>query len=290
MVEDRSFGAKLFSVFNYTFLFMIATLTMLPFLHVLASSFTTMEELARKSFILIPTEYSLDAYRYVFSTNTITKGLANSAFITIAGTFFSMLITSLMAYGLARKDLDFRRPIMFFVVFTLLFNGGLIPTFLVIKEVGLLDSYAALIIPVTVNAFNMIILKNFFGNLPEGLEESAKIDGCNDLSILFRIVLPLSLPALATISLFYAVTYWNNYFTAIMYLNDHTKWPVQVILRQIIIVASGLDGGEDFDESPPPAKTVKMAVIVVSTVPVLMVYPFLQKYFAKGALLGSVKG
>ena len=182
---------------------------------------------------------------------------------------------------------------MFLVVFTMLFNGGMIPTFLIVNAVGLVDTFAALIIPTALNAFNLIILRNFFSNLPEGLEESAKIDGCNDFGILFRIVLPLSMPAIATISLFYADTYWNTYMHAILYLNDATKWPIQIILRQVVVLASGMnvdnsDFGADF--VTPPEQTVKMAVIVVATVPVLLVYPFLQKHFAKGALLGSIKG
>lgn len=292
MVEDRSIAGRLFDSFLYIVLILVALVTLIPFIHVLAGSFTTTAELARKGFVLFPTEWSLTAYRYIFSTDTIFKGLANSIGITLFGTIFSMFITSLMAYGLSRRDLDGRRTMMFLVVFTMLFSGGLIPSFLVVKEAGLIDSYLALIIPYTINAFNLIILKNFFQNLPEGLEESAKIDGCNDFGIFFRIVLPLSMPAIATISLFYAVTYWNTYLPAILYLNDTNKWPVQIILRQIVIVASGLsfdDSGFE-DAALPPAQSVKMAAIIVATVPILCVYPFLQKHFAKGALLGSIKG
>lgn len=155
----------------------------------------------------------------------------------------------------------------------------------------MIDTYASLIIPSAISAFNMIILKNFFQNIPEGLEESARIDGCNDFGILFKIVLPLSMPAIATISLFYAVTYWNTYMSAILYLNDSAKWPIQVLLRQIVVLASGLDHSAELDGTvPPPDQTIKMAVIVVATLPILLVYPYLQKHFAKGALLGSMKG
>lgn len=291
MIEDRSFKGRLFAIVNYILLTIIALVTVLPFLHVVAGSFTTSAELAAKRFILIPTEWSFEAYRFIFSTNTIFKAMGVSVWTTLAGTVFSMFITSLMAYGLSRRDLDGRSQIMFLVVFTMLFSGGLIPTFLVVKEMGLIDSYLALIIPSTISAFNLIILKNFFQNIPEGLEESAKIDGCNDFGILFRIVLPLSMPAIATLSLFYAVTYWNTYLSAIMYLNDSAKWPIQVLLRQIVVLASGLEFGADLDASvPPPEQTVKMAVIVVATLPILCIYPFLQKHFAKGAMLGSIKG
>ncbi|MEK5061413.1 ABC transporter permease [Paenibacillus sp. FSL H7-0326] len=291
MVEDRTLGGKMFSYVNFILLAVIALVTVLPFVHVVAGSFTTSAEMAAKKFVLIPTDWSLDAYKFIFSTNTIFRAMLVSIGVTVIGTLFSMLITSLMAYGLSRRDLDGRKVIMFMVVFTMLFSGGMIPTFLVVKELGLIDTYAALILPSAISAFNMIILKNFFQNIPEGLEESAKIDGSNDFGILFRIVLPLSMPAIATISLFYAVTYWNTYMSAILYLNESKMWPIQVLLRQIVVLASGMDYSSELDSSvPPPDQAVKMAVIVVATLPILLVYPFLQKHFAKGAMLGSIKG
>ncbi|SEM15406.1 carbohydrate ABC transporter membrane protein 2, CUT1 family [Paenibacillus sp. cl141a] len=292
MVQDKTISSRIFDIVNYTLLSIIGLVTILPFLHVIAGSFTTVTELAQKQFVLVPTVWSLDAYKYVFSTNTVFRSLGVSVGVTFLGTLFSMLLTCLMAYGLSRRDLDGRNFIMFMVLFTMLFSGGMIPTFLVVKEMGLIDTYAALIVPTAINAFNLIIMRNFFQNLPEGLEESAKIDGAGDWGILFRIVIPLSMPAIATISLFYAVTYWNTYMSAILYLNDAAKWPVQVILRQIVILASGLaadtSGMDEFVR--PPEQTVKMAVIVIATLPILCVYPFLQKHFAKGALLGSIKG
>ncbi|WP_372629487.1 carbohydrate ABC transporter permease [Cohnella sp.] len=291
MVQDRTLGSRLFGVVNFTLLAIVALATVLPFLHVVAGSFTTSAEIAAHKFVLIPKVWSIEAYRFIFSTNTIFRAIAVSIGVTAIGTLFSMLISSMMAYGLARKDLDGRRVIMFLVVFTMLFQGGLIPTFLVVKEIGLVDKYAALVLPLAISAFNMIILRNFFQNIPEGLEESAKIDGCNDIGIFFRIVLPLSMPVIATVSLFYAVTYWNTYLSAILYLNDSKMWPIQVLLRQIVVLASGFDAGASLDgEVPPPDQAVKMAVIVVSTLPILIVYPFLQKHFAKGALVGSIKG
>ncbi|MBY3619947.1 carbohydrate ABC transporter permease [Acinetobacter sp. CUI P1] len=291
MVEDKTIGGRIFSAINFTLLAIIALVTVLPFVHVVAGSFTTSAEIAANKFVLIPKVWSLEAYKFIFSTNTLFKAMGVSIGVTVIGTIFSMFITSLMAYALARKDLDGRKVVNFLVVFTMLFHGGMIPTFLVVKELGLIDSYAALILPSAISAFNMIILKNFFQNIPEGLEESAKIDGCNDFGILFRIVLPLSLPALATIGLFYSVTYWNTYMSAILYLDDSAKWPIQVLLRQIVVLASGMDHSATLDATvPPPDQTIKMAVIVVATLPILMVYPFLQKHFAKGAMLGSMKG
>lgn len=291
MVEDRSFTGRLFAAVNFTLLAIIALITVLPFIHVVAGSFTTSAELAANKFVLIPKVWSLEAYKFIFSTNTIFKAMGVSIGVTAVGTLVSMFLTALMAYGLSRRDLDGRKVVNFLVVFTMLFHGGMIPTFLVVKELGLIDTYSSLIIPSAISAFNMIILKNFFQNIPEGLEESAKIDGCNDFGILFKIVLPLSMPAIATISLFYAVTYWNTYMSAILYLDDSAKWPIQVLLRQIVVLASGMDHSSTLDAAvPPPDQTIKMAVIVVATLPILMVYPFLQKHFAKGAMLGSMKG
>ncbi|MBB6632851.1 carbohydrate ABC transporter permease [Cohnella thailandensis] len=293
MIQDKSWGSRLFDGVNIALLALVGLVTVLPFVHVLAGSFTTTAELARKQLVLIPTEFSFDAYRYIFSTSTVIRSIGVSVFITVAGTLFSMLLTVLMAFGLSKKTLRGRQTIMFLVVFTMLFNGGLIPSFIVVKSLGLIDSYGALIIPSAMSAFNLIIMRNFFQNLPEGLEESAKIDGAGYWSILFRIVIPLSMPAIATISLFYAVNYWNTYFQAVMYINDAAKWPVQVILRQIVILAGALTAdttGWAAEDVLPPAQSIKMAVIVVATVPILIVYPFLQKHFAKGALLGSIKG
>ncbi|MEH7238410.1 carbohydrate ABC transporter permease [Bacillus sp. JJ1562] len=290
MVGEKEFGSRIFRLGNNLLLILIALTMVLPFIHVIAASFTTSAELADKRFVLFPTVFSLDAYKYIFSTNTIFKALFVSIGVTLVGTLWSMFISLLTAYGLSRKDLIGRRQILFLFVFTMLFSGGMIPTFLIVKNTGLLDSYAALIVPVTINVFNMIILRSFIMGLPEGLIESAKIDGCNDFGVLFRIVMPISKPALATVSLFYAVAYWNTYMHAILYINDAAKWPIQVLLRQIVVLASGLSyDSSEFTNIPPPDITIKMAVIVVATIPVLMVYPFLQKYFTKGAMLGSMK-
>ena len=178
------------------------------------------------------------------------------------------------------------------IVFSMLFSGGLIPTFLVVKGLGLLDSYWALMLPTAISAFNLIVVKSFFQEIPNELLESAKIDGCNDLGVLWKIVLPLSKPVIATFALFYAVGHWNDFFNALLYISDTTKWPLQVLLRQIVLLTSGsLDlSTADLDYVKPPDQSIKMAVIVVGTIPILMVYPFLQKHFAKGVMLGAVKG
>ncbi|MNO48285.1 L-arabinose transport system permease protein AraQ [compost metagenome] len=286
----ESIGGRVFTIVNSAILILIALACLLPFVNIIASSFATTTEVMEKRFILFPTTFSLDAYRYILSTPTIFKGLGVSVGVTLAGTVVSMLFTALMAYGLSRRYLPGRNPINFIVVFSMLFSGGMIPTFLVVKGVGLIDSYGSLIFPVAINAFNMIIMRNFFQALPDSLEESAKIDGSNDFGTFLRIMLPLALPSIATISLFYAVAYWNTYMNAILYINDSAKWPIQVLLRQIVIVSSGMQAEGTSVDIVPPAQTIKMAVIVIATVPMLAAYPFVQKHFTKGALLGAVKG
>ncbi|HGF7799579.1 TPA: carbohydrate ABC transporter permease [Enterococcus faecium] len=290
MKKKVSIGERSFTLFNNTFLILLALICIVPFLNIIATSFASTQEVVAKKFILFPTTFSLDAYRYILSTPTIFRALAVSIGVTGVGTIVSMCATSLMAYGLSRKYLFGRDFVNFLVVFSMLFSGGMIPTFLVVRSLGLVNSYWAMILPVAVNAMNMIIMRNFFQALPDSLEESAKMDGCTDFGVFFKIMLPLALPSIATISLFYAVTYWNTYMTAILYINDSSKWPIQILLRQIVIVSSGMQAESSAVDVIPPAQTVKMAVIVIATVPMLIAYPFVQKYFVKGALVGSVKG
>ncbi|MCR8634400.1 carbohydrate ABC transporter permease [Paenibacillus radicis (ex Xue et al. 2023)] len=290
---DHRLPGRILDGMNYLLLLLVAAACVLPFIYILASSLTAPEELLKKGFILFPTKFSLEGYRYILSTDIILSSLGVSIFITVAGTLANLLFTALMAYPLAQRDLMGVKLFMKLVVFSMLFSGGMIPTYLVVKETGLLDSPAALIVPGLISAFNLIIMRSFFQQLPDGLEEAARIDGCSDIGILFRIVLPLSAPVLASLALFYAVGHWNAYFNAILYVNESKFWPIQVWLRQIVILSQGgIGDSTQFDDSyvAPPAETIKMAVIVISILPILIVYPFLQKHFAKGALLGSVKG
>ncbi|WP_406248877.1 carbohydrate ABC transporter permease [Microbacterium sp. M] len=283
-------GRRIFSVINAIVLIAFALICVLPFVNVLASSLATPGELATRPFILWPETFSLDAYRYILSTPTIFRALGVSAIVTIGGTFISLVLTAFMAYALSKKHLKGRRVINFMVLFTMLFAGGMIPTFIVVKSLGMIDSLWSLIIPVAINAFNFIIMRSFFQGIPESLEEAARIDGCSEFGVFWRIVLPLSLASIATIGLFYAVYYWNTYQSAILYINSSELWPMQVLLRQIVIVASGLNASESAVDIVPPAQSVRMAVIFVATLPMLIIYPFVQRYFVKGALVGSVKG
>ncbi|MDQ0226984.1 carbohydrate ABC transporter permease [Metabacillus niabensis] len=286
-------AGRVFDVFNFVFLGGIALLMVCPFLYVIAGSFATEAELTRRSFFIFPETFSLESYKYIFSTDTFTRSILVSIGVTFIGTLVCLLFTFTMAYPLSRKHLMGRSFFMNIIVFSMLFSGGMIPTYLVVKALGLLDSYWALILPIAINPFNLIIVKTFFQNIPVELEESAKIDGCTEFGIFWRIMLPLSKPVLATFALFYAVAIWNDFFSALLYISDSTKWPVQVLLQQIILLSQSMIGdgasmGADYVE--PPEQSLKLAVVVIATVPILIVYPFLQKHFAKGMLLGSVKG
>ena len=290
MYNSKSLGNRIFNALNGFGLLLLAAACLFPFINIISSSFVTVDEFMARNFILIPRTFSLDAYRFVLSTPTIFRSMAVSIGVTVVGTFVSIILTSFMAYGLSRRYLVGRKLVNFLVLFTMLFSGGMIPTFLVVSNLGLINSYWSLILPSAVSAFNLIIMKNFFQGLPDSLEESAKIDGCNDFMIFIKIIVPLSMASFATISLFYAVNYWNSITNAILYLHDTTRWPLQVVLRQLVIVSSGMQGDISSVDVVPPAQTLQMAVIVIATIPMLLVYPFVQKHFVKGSLMGSVKG
>jgi len=289
----RSFAGTLFDVSNYIFLSIVGIVAVLPFIYVVAGSFASDAELTQRAVFLIPKSFTLSAYEFIFSTDTILKSIGVSLYVTVVGTLVNLFFTVTMAYALSKKNLMGRNTFLNMIVFSMLFGGGLIPTYIVVRELQMLDTYWALIIPGAISAFNLIIVKNFFQELPQELEEAAKIDGCTEIGLLMRIVLPLSMPVLATFTLFYAVGHWNNFFSALLYLNDPAKWPLQVMLRQIVLL-SQMAAGDMSQVDPQFVKqqeqSIKMAVIVVGTIPILLVYPFLQKHFAKGVLIGSVKG
>ena len=256
----------------------------IPFWYVIASSFSQ-----KASFLI--NGFTLDSYKYIFSTGTLMRSMGNSIYITVVGTIIKLLVTSLMAYGLAETSVPGRKLILNMVIFTMLFSGGMIPTYFVVKNTGLMNKLWSLVIPGLVSPFNLIVMKNFFYNIPAELKESARIDGCHEIKLLFQIVLPLSTASLATFGLFYAVGLWNTYMAAMLYIPDNSKWPIQALLRQIVYVSSSI-GNEDAVESEVAmlAESIKMAVIIVATTPIICLYPFLQKHFAKGIMVGAVKG
>lgn len=236
-------------------------------------------------------DFTLDGYKYIFSTSTLMRSLGNTVFITVVGTIAKLLITSMMAYALAETSVPGRNLLMNLVIFTMLFSGGMIPTYFVVRSTGLMNSLWALIVPGLISPFNLIIMKNFFQGIPADIRESARIDGCHELILLFKIILPLSMASLATFGLFYAVGLWNTYMSAMLYIPDNTKWPIQSLLRQIVYVSAAIgDEGAVDSEVSLLAESIKMAVIVVATAPIVCLYPFLQKHFAKGIMVGAVKG
>ncbi|MBL4964039.1 carbohydrate ABC transporter permease [Bacillus sp. PK3-037] len=284
-------AGRVFDVCNILFLGGVGAITILPFLYIIAGSFATEAELAQRSFFIFPKTFTLDAYRYVFSTPTFIRSMGVSIFITVVGTAVQLFFTFTMAYPLAKRHVKGRNLLLNLVIFSMLFSGGMIPTYLVVKSLGLLDSYWALILPMAINPFNLIIIKNFFQQLPRELEESAKMDGCSEIGVFWRIALPLSKPVIATFALFYAVGIWNDFFHALLYINDSAKWPLQMVLRQVTILSDlTATNGDTMQNTIPPEQGIKLAVIVIATIPILAVYPFLQKHFAKGMLIGSVKG
>ena len=282
-------AGRAFDVLNVVLLTGVGVLAVLPFVYVLAGSFATELEITTRPFFLWPEDFTTTSYESILSSDVILRAFVTTVLVTVIGTLIQLALTVLMAYPLSKVDLPGRRTVLSLVVFTMVFSAGLIPTFLVVKDLGLLDSYWALILPAAINPFSLIIIKNFFQQLPHELEESAKIDGANELQILRHVVIPLSKPVLATFALFYAVGIWNDYLSPLLYLSDTSKWTLQMILRQVTAAAS-LSADELNSDVPPPAQGIKFAVVIIATIPVLLAYPFLQKHFAKGMLIGSVKG
>ncbi|WP_168119708.1 carbohydrate ABC transporter permease [Paenibacillus sp. HB172176] len=280
--------APLFLFLAYGLLLVLMLVILFPFLYVVFTSFATREEILTRGFFLIPHQWTLDAYGYLMNSEQFVRSFRNAVTITVFGTAINMIFTTLMAYGLAKRWLKGRRTLNFMILFTMLFNGGIIPTYIVVQQLHLLDSYWALYLTAAIAPFHLIVMRSFFQNIPLEIEESARIDGCGELRLLLRIVLPLSMPAIATFTLFYTVQNWNSYFNAILYLTDSNKLPLQVYIKQMQAAAEGTMNTvvAGYDYSP----SVKMAAVVLTAAPLMIIYPFLQKYFNQGMLLGSVKG
>ena len=293
--QNATVASRIFDVLNYLIVSLAAITTILPFIYIIGASFATEYEIATRPMFFIPQDITFDAYKYIFSSNKILQGFGNSVFITVFGTAINLFFTVTMAYALSKSRLRGRNFFLNMVIFSMFFSGGMIPGYIVVANIlNLKNTYWAVLLPGAISAYNMMIVKNFFQGIPQELEESASIDGCTDIGVLWKIVLPLSLPVLATFGLFYAVGHWNAYFSAMIYMTGaKEKWPLQVLLRELIIMSNGSAGdmaNMDPEFVQPPEQSVKMAVIVVSTVPIMCVYPFLQKYFVKGVMVGALKG
>lgn len=288
-------GQKVFQIFNNIFLLLLSLVMLYPMWHVVMASLSDSGELmAHRGVLLAPLAANTNAYKLMSQNPMIFRGYINSITIVVVGTILNVVLTALGAYVLSRRKLFWKKIMSLMVIFTMFFSGGMIPLYLVVSKTLMLgDTLFAIILPTAINTYNLIIMRTAFDSLPESLEEAAQIEGAGHWSILFRIVLPLSMSTVAVIILYYATGHWNGWFNASIFMKTRTKYPLQLILREILInndTANMSMGGGGADDMMGISETIKYAVIVVSTVPILCVYPFLQKYFVKGVLVGAVKG
>ena len=281
---------RVFDWVNTVIMLLVIILTLYPFWYVIVASVSSISHVTNSVVLLWPDGLHWDAYQQVFRNNLVPTAYANTIFITLIGTVISMLLTCASAFVLSRKELPGRRLMTLFVVFTMLFNAGLVPFYLLVRDVGLLNTRWSLILPFAVSTYNTIIMRNFFQGVPNALYEAASIDGCSYFKYFLRILLPISLPSIATITLFYAVSYWNAYFYSILFITDRTKYPLQAILRQILMSSEVKTLLYDDAAQSMPSEMLKCAMIVITALPIICVYPFLQRYFVKGVMVGSLKG
>ncbi len=277
-------GERIFYIADDALMIFLCVLILIPLIHVVAGSFSDgMSYMTHSGLLLWPIKPTLEAYRAVIHNQNIWTGYGNTLFIVAVGTVLDMLCSLIAAYVLSRKNYMLKKFFNLMVVFSMYFSGGMIPFFLVVKEVGLYKSIWALIIPSLINVFNLVIVRTAMTGVPDSLEESAQLDGAGHFTILFRIITPLILPSVAVVALYYAVAHWNSWFNAMLFIKDRKYYPLQLVLREILILS---DTDEDFTLS----ETIQFATIVVATVPILCVYPFIQRYFVKGIMVGAVKG
>ncbi|MDR2484233.1 MAG: carbohydrate ABC transporter permease [Treponema sp.] len=288
----RRYRFSAFNTFNIILLALISLMTVYPFWYVITASLTSDDRASQLVYYLWPMRPSLSAYRMVFSTNSIVTTYKNTIFVTVIGTFLSLIITALTAYPLSKRRLHGAKVLTGLFYFTMLFSGGLVPTFLVVRGLHLYNTLWALIWPKVVLVYNLLLMISFFKSIPDSLEESAALDGANDILILIRIIFPVSQPIFATMTLFYAVNYWNSWFDAVLYLSRSILYPLQLVLRNIV---QNVDlsyvggGGNDLTMTNLTMQSVRMATIIVAILPIMCVYPFLQKYFVKGVMIGAIK-
>lgn len=285
-----------YNIYDYIIILLLIILSVImvyPFWHELMYSFSDPVSAANGGLFILPRGLNLKSYWSVLRNKSVWTGFKVSLIVTIVGTVLGVFVSAMLAYPLSKKDMPGRKFFIGMIFFTMLFGGGMIPNYLLVKELKLLDSYGALILPGLLSAWNIFILKNSFAGIPVSLEESARIDGANDITIFFKIVLPLSKAVLATIALFTAVGYWNDYFSTILYIVSKDHWSLQAVLREILSNAQSAMSSSGISvraEESISSETVKAATVMVATIPILAVYPFVQKYFIKGVMIGSVKG
>ncbi|AEI42823.1 carbohydrate ABC transporter permease [Paenibacillus mucilaginosus] len=289
----ESLGDRIFIAGTYIFLTVVLIAVLYPLVYILSSSISSPAAVSSGKVWLWPVDLTLDGYKAVFRNDQVISGYANSLFYTVFGTLISVALTIMIAYPLSRKSFFGRSPLMIFVTFTMLFSGGLIPTYLVVKSLGMIDTRWALLIPNAIWVWQVIIARTFFqSTIPDELSEAAEIDGCSDMRFLFSVIVPLAKPIIAVLALMYAVGQWNAYFDALIYLKSQSIYPLQLILRSILILNNGtgsIDAAE-MVKRQQLAELMKYSLIVVASLPVLVIYPFVQRYFVQGMLIGSVKG
>lgn len=284
---------KCFVALNTAFLVFVALIMLYPMLYVLFASFSDpLEFTAHKGLLLWSKGFTLSSYQHAFENPMLLHSYGNTLFILAVGVTINLFLTSIGAYFLTRKDVKLQKFISLYIIITMFFSGGMIPFYFVVKNIGLENSLWSLVLPVAVNTFNLMILRVSFASVPTALEESAYLDGVGHFTMLFKIILPISKASIAVIGLYYAVNHWNSWFNAMLFLNDRNKYPLQLILREILINSdtSSMTMGAGASELEYVGETIKYAVIIISTLPILCVYPFIQKYFAKGVMVGAVKG
>lgn len=284
-------GERVFQIFNYGLLVLISLMMVLPIIHVIAQSFSSNVAINSGKITFFPIEFVLSNYEAVIGDHSVWRAFLISVIVTVGGTFINLMATSSLAYPLSRSEYVGRKVVLIMVLVTLVFQAPLIPNYLLIKELQMLDTLWALVIPGAISTFNFFIMRSFFMNIPKELIDSARIDGSGEIRVLWNIVLPLSKPVMATMGIFYAVTHWNAYSNALYFINDRTLYPLQVRLREIVMsdyLGQANSMVEEIAGTMSP-EGIKMAVIVISTLPIMLVYPFLQKHFVKGAMIGSIK-
>ncbi len=290
MINKFSWGDAI----NYFILGMFGIICLIPIFYVFSVSFTDPSVFIPLEFRLIPKKFSLDSYFYIANTSSFRSALSNSVMVTIFGTIINIVVTFTGAYGLSKASLPGGKVMLSLITFTLVFSAGMVPNYTLVKSLNLVNSYWAIILPVMTNAWSFLVVRSFMVAIPNEIEEAARIDGCNEITLFVRIIIPLSLPAVATFVLFFAVDYWNSFFNTMLYITNTKKWTLPLLIKSMIMDSGATSGsaaaGIASDQQNVPIETVKMSAIILSMLPIVVLYPFLQKYFVKGVMIGAVKG
>ena len=292
MKIEKSISRRVFEVINLLIMLFVILITLYPFLYLFVASISDREYVLKGYYSLIPLKPTLQAYKYILDYDIFWRGYANTILYTVLGTFINLFFTVTGSYALAQQRFKGRGFFMFMITFSMLFSGGMIPTYLVVSKLNLINTIWAMVLPGAISTWNFIIMRTFFMQLPTELLEASMIDGANEPQRLMKIVIPISMPSIATIGLFYAVAHWNSYFSALLYLTKDTLYPLQIVVRQLVIENSMQEivSMDDMDTTGLISESIKYAVLIASALPMIIVYPFIQKFFVKGILVGSVKG